>query len=92
MWTALDIPDKCNLTSDMISIAERIRRWRENREDLSKADLARSVGVTRQAWQQWEAGATLPTHANVEKIAEAVGVSLPVFWGAIPKARQAKAS
>jgi transcriptional regulator with XRE-family HTH domain len=77
----------------MISIAERIRRWRESREDLSRAGLARSVGVSRQAFQLWETGQTEPTLANIEKVAAAIGVSMSVFWGEPPAAKaRAKAS
>ena len=68
----------------MISIGERIRRWRESREELSGAGLARAIGVTRQAIAMWESGKTEPTLQNVEKIAAAIGVSLSVFWGEPP--------
>lgn len=70
----------------MISFAERLRRWRESREGMSKADLARAVGVTRQAIGNWEAGLGDPTLEHVSKIAAAIGVSLPVFWGEPPAA------
>lgn len=77
----------------MISIAERIRRWRESREDMSKSDLARAVGVTRQAFGLWESGGSTPTQHHIEKVAEAIGVSLPVFWGEPPASpASAKAS
>lgn len=75
----------------MISIAERIRRWRESREDMSKSDLARAVGVTRQAFGLWESGRSTPTHQNIAKIAEAIGVSLAVFWGEPPASPRTKA-
>lgn len=61
-----------------------------SREDLSQADVARAVGVSRQAVRLWESGAAEPTHANVEKFASAIGVSLAVFWGEPPA--QPKAS
>jgi transcriptional regulator with XRE-family HTH domain len=77
----------------MISIAERIRRWRESREDLTQAEVARAVGISRQGYRLWESGDAEPTHANVEKFATAIGVSLPVFWGEPPPAkRKTKAS
>ena len=70
----------------MISIAERIRRWRESREGMSKSSLARAVGVTRQAFGLWESGDATPTLHHIAKIAEEIGVSLPVFWGEPPAA------
>lgn len=76
----------------MISIAERLRRWRESREDLTQADVARAIGVSRQAVRLWESGDTEPTHANVEKFASTIGVSLPVFWGEPPALSKSKAS
>lgn len=73
----------------MISIGERIRRWRESRDDMSKSDLARAVGVTRQAFGLWESGRATPTLNHVAKIAETIGVSLQVFWGEPPAPRKA---
>ena len=76
----------------MISIAERIRRWRESREGMSKADLARAVGVTRQAVGNWESGKKKggePSHEHVAKIAAAIGISVSVFWGEPPAPRNA---
>jgi transcriptional regulator with XRE-family HTH domain len=74
-----------------VKLNERITRWRESREGLTKAELARSVGVSSAAVAQWESGDTEPTHDNVEAIAKAIGVSLSVFWGE-PPARPRKAS
>lgn len=81
----------------MISLAERIRRWRESREGMSKADLARAVGVSRQAVDNWEAGKKRkkggePSHDHVAKIAAAIGVSVSVFWGEPPAPRDASTS
>ena len=68
---------------------ERIRRWREGR-GLTVARLALDVGVTPAAVYQWESDkGTEPTHTNVEAIAKAFGVSLPVFWGSPPRKRAA---
>lgn len=75
-----------------VKLNDRIRRWRESREGLTKAELARAVGVSSAAVAQWESGGTEPTHDNVEAIAAAIGISLSVFWGeppAEPKKRKA---
>jgi transcriptional regulator with XRE-family HTH domain len=76
-----------------MKLSERITRWRESREGLTKAGLAREVGVSAATVSYWEQGETEPTHENTEKIAEAIGVSLSVFWGEPPAAlKKAKAS
>jgi transcriptional regulator with XRE-family HTH domain len=54
--------------------------------------VARAIGVSRQAVRLWESGDTEPTHANVEKFASTIGVSLPVFWGEPPALHKSKAS
>jgi len=74
------------LSVGRMRLSERIKRWRESR-DITKAQLARDVGVSSAAVSQWESDpGTEPTHSNVEAIAKAIGVSLPVFWGSPPKA------
>ena len=74
-----------------MKLSERINRWRESRSGLTKAELARKVGVSSAAVAQWESGDTEPTHDSVEAIAKAIGISLPEFWGDPPK-RKARAS
>ncbi len=70
-----------------MKLNERIKRWRESREGLTKAELARRCGVSPEAVSQWEhPDGTEPTHDSVDKIAAAIGVSLSVFWGEPPAA------
>lgn len=69
-------------------LSERIRRWRESR-GISKAQIARDVGVSAAAVSQWEDGTTTPTVASLDRLVEALGVSLSVFYGPAPKARKA---
>lgn len=69
---------------DFVKLNERIRLWRESR-GITKAQLARDVGVSPAAVSQWEQDkGTEPTHTNVAAIASAIGVSLSVFYGAPP--------
>lgn len=37
----------------------------------------------------WENGKQQPTHENVAKIAFALGITVPRFWGAVPKVKAA---
>ena len=53
---------------------------------LKQAKLARQVGVTQSAVQQWETDSTEPTHAHLEAIAKACGVELRIFFGDIGEA------
>lgn len=74
-----------------MEISERITRWRESREGMTKAALARACGVSSAAVAQWENGATTPSTKSIEAIAAAFGISVSVFWGALPE-RPRKAS
>lgn len=60
---------------------------------MTQRELADAVGVTRAAVFQWEGSGsgkpTSPSVENVEKIAGALGVSMAVFFGDIPKKRKA---
>lgn len=85
------------MLDDGVKLSERITRWRGSRDGLTKAALARACGVSAAAVTQWEdpdpEESTEPTHENIEKIAEAIGISLAVFWGEPPAApRKRKAS
>lgn len=77
-----------------MKLSERIRRWRESREpEVTKSELARRVGVSSAAVAQWEGDVTEPKHENVEKIADALGLTVAGFWGEPPPLkREAKAS
>ena len=72
-----------------MKLSDRIRRWRESRDPrVSKAELARRVGVSPEAVLQWEQGKTQPTHDNIELIAEALELTLAGFWGDPPPVRK----
>lgn len=43
---------------------DRMRAWREAR-GLSASEVARKLGVTRQAVSAWERGAYKPSHASL---------------------------
>ena len=75
-----------------MQISERITRWRESREGMTKAKLARACGVSSAAVAQWESGTTTPSTKSIEAIAAAIGVSVSVFWGEPPATPARKAS
>lgn len=71
-----------------MTLAERIRGWRQTRKGLTQAKLAEAVGVSPAAVAYWELGQTEPTQANLAKLVDALGVSLAQFWGAPPRAKR----
>jgi transcriptional regulator with XRE-family HTH domain len=75
-----------------VELSERIKRWREDCE-FTQAALAKRIGVSPSAVAQWEiADGTEPTHQNVEKIADALGISVSQFWAKVPAAKRKRAS
>lgn len=52
-----------------------IRRLREEKH-YSQTELAREIGVTRQAVCQWESGTTLPKHEYLRSLSAFFGVSV----------------
>lgn len=71
-----------------MTLAERIRGWRQTREGLTQAKLAEGVGVSPAAVAYWELGRTEPTHSNVAKLAAFFGITVADFWGKPPKVRR----
>ena len=59
----------------MTFFEERLNRLRREK-GLSQEDLAEVVGVTRQAVQKWESGASRPDMDNLTALAEYFGVTL----------------
>lgn len=58
-----------------MTFQERLSRLRRER-GLSQEDLAEVVGVTRQAVQKWESGASRPDMDNLTALADYFGVAL----------------
>lgn len=58
-----------------MTFQERLNRLRRER-GLSQEDLAEVVGVTRQAVQKWESGASRPDMDNLTALADYFGVTL----------------
>ena len=60
---------------------------RESRA-MTQDAIARAIGVTRQAVQQWEDGASKPRPANVREAARVLGVSVVDISDLLPEAKQ----
>lgn len=58
----------------------RIKQFREA-EGMTKTDLARRMGVTRQAVSSWERGVSYPTAANLLQMAELFSCSVDQLLG-----------
>jgi transcriptional regulator with XRE-family HTH domain len=71
-------------------IGERIYAWRERHARITQAALARKVGVTRAAVSQWESGCAEPTHARLKSVVDALGITMPRFWGVVPRLSKRK--
>ena len=68
---------------------ERLYQLRKGR-GISQEELANAVGVSRQAVQKWEAGASTPDLSNLSALADFFGVTLDyLVRGAEPEAPQA---
>lgn len=68
----------------MAQLAQRIRHWR-SAAGIKQSALAAAVGVSPSAVTRWEKGYSSPTAGNLQRIAEACGVSMRIFWGDIPE-------
>lgn len=70
-----------------MDIGKRIAAWRALR-GMTREELAELVGVSVAAVYQWEGtgeSKTRPATDNLERIAEAFGVSLAEFFGRLPR-------
>ena len=56
-------------------INERIRELRELKE-FKQEELAKMINVTTQTYYKWESGKTEPKASQIEKLADALGVSI----------------
>lgn len=61
-------------------LKERIKALRTEK-GLSQAELARLAGVTERSVQRYEAGASYPQMASIEKLATALGTSVDDLLG-----------
>lgn len=67
-----------------VALGTRLAYWRR-RAGLSGADLASSLGVSVSTISRWETGFTSPTADNVERYADACGISAAKVYGPLPR-------
>lgn len=71
-----------------MDINVRLTRWREHRE-MTKSALAAAAETTPQAVDRIEAGDSKPSLQMLERLVEAMGVTMAEFYSSVPKARRA---
>lgn len=74
-----------------MDVGGRIKAWRKLR-GLSRQDLADAVGVSVSAVYQWEGTGeqkTSPSVGNLEKIVEALDLTMGEFYGRVPRVKVA---
>lgn len=73
-----------------MELGQRIRAWRKSK-GVRIGQLAAGIGVTNSAVSQWEKGYPHPSHDNLKKAVEYLGLSMAEFWGVPPVVRERKA-
>lgn len=68
---------------ERLDLAKRVTAWREH-AGLRKIELARALAVEPSVVTKWEKAETAPGPENHYRIAEACGVTMEEFWGALP--------
>lgn len=77
------------MTTD-IELGERIARWREHRA-LSQVALAEKLELTPGAVANWEVSTAVPTGKNLQKLVEALDITMQQFWNRCPAKKRKKA-
>lgn len=65
---------------------QRVRHWRELK-NVEQQDLADTAGLDRARLCRIELGKTKPKAEEIEKLAKALGLSMPEFYGAPDEAK-----
>lgn len=58
-----------------IKLSQNLKRIREEKE-MSQEELAITIGVEKKDIEHWESGKKEPRMGNVQKLSEALGVSI----------------
>lgn len=68
------------MPTEMHTLADRIRRLRE-KNDMTQAELARKVGLTRSGVNGWEMGLVVPSTVNVVELSKIFHVTTDYILG-----------
>jgi transcriptional regulator with XRE-family HTH domain len=71
-----------------MNVGLRIAMWRKWK-GWTQHQLADAVEFTNAAVYQWETGRTTPSLESLQKIVDALGISMERFYGRVPKAKAA---
>lgn len=71
-----------------VGLGERLAYWR-SRSGKTGGQVAEALGVSIATISRWETGFTSPTADNVERYAQAVGVTVQRIYGPLPKKKVA---
>lgn len=66
-----------------MDLGSRISAWLRVK-GMTQMALAAAIGVSRAAVSNWCTGVNTPSHAHLQAVVAALGVTLPEFYGAIP--------
>lgn len=68
------------MKKELYSLADRIRLLRESM-DLTQADLARMLGISRSGVNAWEMGLTVPSTPYIVELAKIFNISADYLLG-----------
>ncbi|EQC68775.1 transcriptional regulator, Cro/CI family [Streptococcus sp. HSISB1] len=63
-----------------MKFAERLKEYRKSAH-LTQQQVAKQLGISQQAYGDWERGVKMPTHENSKKLARLFNVTLDTLMG-----------
>jgi HTH-type transcriptional repressor of puuD len=71
-----------------MDINVRLTRWRDHK-GMTKSALAAAADTTPQAVDRIESGDSMPSIHMLERLCQAMGITMAQFYGSLPKAKAA---
>lgn len=63
-----------------MEFTERLKQYRESAQ-LTQRQVAEKLGISQQAYGDWERGVKMPTHENSKKLAKLFNITLDTLMG-----------
>ncbi|MGO5139777.1 helix-turn-helix domain-containing protein [Streptococcus alactolyticus] len=63
-----------------MEFTERLKQYRESTQ-LTQRQVAEKLGISQQAYGDWERGVKMPTHENSKKLAKLFNITLDTLMG-----------